>query len=404
MATYSHSRLSTFENCPRAYRYRYIDKVKMEPEFEGIEAFMGSRVHETLEKLYRDIRLSRKNSIEDILAHYCEIWEKNWHNNIKIVKKGYTQENYFDTGARCIADYYNKYQPFNDGKTLGLEQIIYVDIDGYRLKGFIDRLSLKNDNHYEIHDYKTSQYLPALEYFRKDRQLALYQIGLDDMWEDAEETELVWHYLVHNKEIRVKKEPEDLEKLKEDIVGIIQKIEMAEDMNDFPAVESNLCSWCEFQPLCPNHAHIIKTEQMPKNRFLEEPGVRLVNRYTAFLEEKRDFLRKIDTELKELKEALVDYSKREGVEVIAGSNVRARVKIKEISKYPAKKEIERKELERLLKEAGLWERVSDLNVYTLAKMVDSESLEPELLDRIKVYHTREEDCRIYLSKRRDVEE
>ena len=46
---YSHSRLETFEQCPQKYKFRYIDNIRTETE--GIEAFVGKRVHEALEKL-----------------------------------------------------------------------------------------------------------------------------------------------------------------------------------------------------------------------------------------------------------------------------------------------------------------------------------------------------------------
>ena len=47
---YSHSRLSSFEDCPRKFHYRYV--LKIPQETEGIEAFVGKRVHEVLERLY----------------------------------------------------------------------------------------------------------------------------------------------------------------------------------------------------------------------------------------------------------------------------------------------------------------------------------------------------------------
>src|SRR5215472_4453488 len=50
---YSHSRLATFEDCPRKFRYRYVDDIKVDGE--GVEAFMGKRVHEILERLYHHV-------------------------------------------------------------------------------------------------------------------------------------------------------------------------------------------------------------------------------------------------------------------------------------------------------------------------------------------------------------
>ena len=56
MPVYSHSRLETFETCPQKYKFRYIDKLEKPRRADLFEAFVGSRVHETLQKLYRDLQ------------------------------------------------------------------------------------------------------------------------------------------------------------------------------------------------------------------------------------------------------------------------------------------------------------------------------------------------------------
>lgn len=51
---YSHSRLETFENCKLKFKYKYLDKII--PEIpKGIEAHLGTMVHETLEWLYKKV-------------------------------------------------------------------------------------------------------------------------------------------------------------------------------------------------------------------------------------------------------------------------------------------------------------------------------------------------------------
>ncbi|MEE8401540.1 MAG: PD-(D/E)XK nuclease family protein, partial [Candidatus Hydrothermarchaeaceae archaeon] len=104
MPIYSHSRLSTFENCPLQYKFKYIDRVKLEEEWESIEAFMGSRVHDVLEKLYRDLKVTKLNSLEELLSFYDGIWEKNWNDDIRVIKTGFAPENYRDTGRKCITN------------------------------------------------------------------------------------------------------------------------------------------------------------------------------------------------------------------------------------------------------------------------------------------------------------
>ncbi len=76
MPVYSHSRLSAFEKCPLQYRFRYVDKIKR--DVQGIEAFMGNRVHEVLERLYRDLLMSKRPSLDELVAQYHETWKEHF--------------------------------------------------------------------------------------------------------------------------------------------------------------------------------------------------------------------------------------------------------------------------------------------------------------------------------------
>jgi len=109
MPRYSHSRISCFENCPKQYYYRYIEKPDIEIT-QGIEAFMGLRVHDALEKHYNDLKMTKLNSLNDLLKFYEGEWKKNWTDSIVIVKKGLTKKHYFDLGKKCITDYYNRFK------------------------------------------------------------------------------------------------------------------------------------------------------------------------------------------------------------------------------------------------------------------------------------------------------
>jgi putative RecB family exonuclease len=99
MATYSHSRVSTFENCPRKYKFQYIEKE--EPDIpETIELFMGKRVHETLEKLYKDKKFKKLVSKPTLIKFYKDTWEKEYSDDILVVKEGLTAENYKKMGKK----------------------------------------------------------------------------------------------------------------------------------------------------------------------------------------------------------------------------------------------------------------------------------------------------------------
>jgi Domain of unknown function DUF83. len=119
--------------------------------------------------------------------------------------------------------------------------------DDFRFVGYIDRLSQRVDGTYEVHDYKTSSRLPLQRDIDEDWQLAIYQLGLQDIWDDVNDVDLIWHYLAFDKEFRSKRSPEILESLKREIISKINDIE---DTIDFEPKESMLCRWCAYQNLC----------------------------------------------------------------------------------------------------------------------------------------------------------
>ena len=193
MVVYSHSRLSCFEQCPYKYKLKYIDKVESEIA-ASVEAFLGSLVHETLEKLYQDLSFHKVNTLEELLTYLREEWKKNFNDDILIVKEEYTPENYLQMAEKFIKDYYQRYYPFDHEKTIAIEDQLFINLDGsgeYKLQGFIDRLAEKEDGYYEIHDYKTNSRLPSPQSFKTDRQLALYAIGVKLRYPDVKDVRLV---------------------------------------------------------------------------------------------------------------------------------------------------------------------------------------------------------------------
>ncbi len=250
MPVYSHSRLSAFEKCPLQYRYRYLDRIKRDTQ--SIEAFLGNRVHEALEKLYRDLQASKRLTLDEVLAVYQRSWEKNYSDKITIVKTDRTPEEYRKTGEECLAKYYRSHDPFDDGQTLGLEERVTLSLDEegrYQLQGYIDRLVRQGQGVYEIHDYKTSSGRPPSDAeLRADRQLTLYQMAVEKRFPDAREIRLVWHYLVFDQERTSARTPGEIEQHRRKTIGLIDTIE---GTKAFPPRESPLCRWCEYNDICP---------------------------------------------------------------------------------------------------------------------------------------------------------
>jgi RecB family exonuclease len=249
-ALYSHSRLSSFENCRKQFEFRYIQKIPSETE--SIEAFVGKRVHEILERLYLFIGRGQIPGVEKVVDRYQKLWDETYDaDRVRIIREGTPLSFYRNLGESCLRGYYLRHYPFDDSETLGIEKRVVFPLDDageYKMQGIIDRISRAHDGVIEVHDYKTGARVPSQKMLDQDRQLALYQIGLTRQFGEDQPFRLVWHYVAKN-QIRVStRTPEQLTKLRETTIGRIDEIQSA---TEFPAKKISLCPWCEYKNRCP---------------------------------------------------------------------------------------------------------------------------------------------------------
>ena len=400
MSAYSPSRLSTYESCPFKYKLQYIDRIKRDTK--GVEAFVGSRVHEVLEKLYVDLKFCKTNSLDNLLKYYDQAWKKNWHDDIQITRQDYIAENYYQIGTKCISSYYKRYHPFDGAVVLGIEKQLsgtLGDSRQYKVMGFADRIDQRPDGTYEIHDYKTSGYLPEQSQADEDRQLALYHLMLRNIWDDVKDVDLVWHYVAFDKEIRSSRDDDQLDALAGKTIALIQQIEKAKERDDWPANESSLCKWCDYPDLCPKTKHSVQVEALSVNEYLKDDGVKLVNKYAKWYSIQKE----AKNELEKIKEAVLVYAKKEGFEVIKGSDHQLKVNFSKKLSFPGKSDKEREQLEQLLKEIGKWDDISTLDTHALAKVVQSGQWDAELLEQIADYCQESKSSSVSLSKLKEEE-
>jgi putative RecB family exonuclease len=403
MPVYSHSKLATYENCPQKYKLQYIDRIELSEGGEGIEAFLGCRVHDVLEKLYKELILTKMNTLEDLLAYFKDEWDRNWHGNVVIVKKGFTKDHYRNAGKESITNYYKRHQPFNQSQTLATEQLLVFKIDDYTIRGYIDRLSHNGKGIYEIHDYKTSATLPAQEKFDVDRQLALYQIGIKEKFRDAKDIRLIWHYLIFDKEFTSARSDAQLKDIGKEVLSLIKTIEKD---TKFEPEESNLCDWCEYSEYCPAKKHEIKVQNLPPNKYLKEKGVSLVNKYASFkakIKSLRDQEADLQLELDLIADAAVMYAKKEGISNITGSDFLLKITEETTLSFPRSGEDDREVLERCIKKAGIWEEVSWLNLSRLVKLIENEDIDAKTRNRLMRFAGEVEEVKVRLVKKRDEE-
>jgi len=407
MATYSHSKIGTFESCPQKYKFHYVDGIK--GDIESVEAFVGSRVHEALEKLYDLVRNGRIPDEQLILDYYEKQWADNWNDGVRIVKPDLKAEDYRTTGRDCIQRYYRHYHPFNQAVVVALEMKVPISLDPeeqFKMIGFIDRVDKVGDGVFEIHDYKTNQSLPSQEDKDQDRQLALYEIGLRDYFGGVNRVSLVWHYVRFDHEIRSQRTEKELDELRAKMIAKIKEIEVATATGNFPTRESNLCNWCEHRPICPVWKHLyLVEEKAAQPEPLPDDGTALVNQLADLDRRRKEFTRQADelkAEQDRIKETIIRYARANGLERVFGADRQATVTCKTEWAIPTKsgQPDEYEQMLVLLRKSPIWAELTDFSAAKLKDLLDkpeAESLRTQLAALVK----QDEEWRVSLRKKRD---
>ncbi|MEW6051360.1 MAG: PD-(D/E)XK nuclease family protein [Candidatus Zixiibacteriota bacterium] len=324
LKSFSHSALNTFQACPRQFKFRYIDKPDV-PEILSADLYLGSSVHLVLAQLYKRASDGVLWPLPDAQSAYLAEWNKPRRDLIRVPQEHMTVDDYIRRGQEMLSAFYKRYQPFNNGRLLGVETNLRATLPGtlFRINGKVDRLWRRPDNVVEIADYKTGNRFPAGPHDKGFfGQMAFYQILVQCTWPQFTNIEVVQYFLKPQEIIPYRFSPEELDQATEDIRLAINDIHNAARRDDFPATEGSHCNYCDYFKLCPAKRHeLLLAAESGSDETAEQTSIltasRLADRYIAIdaqikqLEAERDALR--DDVIRTAKELqLVKLSGQEG--------------------------------------------------------------------------------------------
>ncbi|HIC77095.1 MAG TPA: PD-(D/E)XK nuclease family protein [Candidatus Dadabacteria bacterium] len=406
---WSFSRLGTFLSCKRQFKYRYIDKISYDEAY--IEAFMGNIVHETLDRLYQELKIKELIPLEKLEALYDRLWHEKFveYKEIKIVKEDRDYGDYYNIGLKCIENYYNEnLESLKDPKF----KFIYTETNfrtanilpkSSKMKvaftGKVDRIDVYDDR-IEIHDYKTSESPPTeLDINTKFdyRQLPIYKklLLLDYRFEGVKEIKVVWHFLRHRLKYEKIVKDEELE----ETVGIIEKIVKEENKEqEYIPTKSMLCNWCSYMKICPLFSNKELVDKNSHDPDIQE-GPRLTRSYIELKKEEKEIKEKIN----DIKEKLVAYSEKfsgEPMYTIESEDKDQQVTIKHTieKRIPSSGDPLRDDLEKRLKEKGVWDEFSMLSSRSINSKMNKENLSDEMQEFFDMYTEDEKVVEIRQSK------
>ena len=250
----SYSQISTYQNCPLQYRFRYVEE-KPSPPTASLS--FGKSVHEALEWLY-SVPTPDPPKVENLIDQLESCW----------ISEGYAsseeETRYFYQAKAALELYYRKHilnDPEGFRVPAALEYKFKVDLGFCQLSGVIDRLDKYPDGGFEIIDYKTNRRLPPARRLAEDLQLPLYKIAAERIWEAPIE-KVTFHYVLLDHRHSIFVTSERVEQALAEVERVARLIEREE----FDPCRNNLCPWCDFLEECPLMAGKVVSKRGPSQQ------------------------------------------------------------------------------------------------------------------------------------------
>ena len=242
----SPSSASTFRQCPRRWRLRYIDKL---PDPKGEPAVLGTLVHEILEEL---LSLEAKDrSIDTAKGIARRLWDRisDDEDFVGLCLSESEVKSFMWKAWRLIERYFALEDPA-EVDVVRAEQELSVEIGGVPFFGIVD-LTERVSSGLRVVDYKTGK-APRSRYLDdKLSQVWLYAAALAEKDFDVSEVRLM--YLTSGSIDR----PLDSTAVTSAVENHRQtwdRLCVAIDTENFSYKTGPLCNWCPYLDHCPEGA------------------------------------------------------------------------------------------------------------------------------------------------------
>ncbi len=349
MRPLSYTQISLYQSCPLSYKLQYIDKLK--PKGKWYFSF-GSTLHTCAEYFFK-VRVPPPPSLEKLLQFY----EKSW------LSEGYEsaeeEANYKASGREILSRFREIHSP-DFRMPVAVEKMFYIDIDGVKLRGFIDRVDKLNSGGLSIVDYKSNKELFTTDDLEKSLQLTLYQLAVEQMWYLPVE-KLTLYHLRSNTPVSCKsRDKTRLDEARHLVLEVADGI----TKKRFPAVENQYCP-CDFTEHCPYYKQkYVEIVAEPKEADILRgmAADEAVERYASLQSQVRELQLKLD----EIKRMLINYCVANGLNRVYGKEIAITYKLVERAGFSEE------EVRKLLEPEGLWSRVLSLNQSKLRQLITDE--------------------------------
>lgn len=249
----SATQIDLFRQCPEKYRYRYIAKTPAAGPVERKHLNFGNTVHAVFERYVKERRMPDRPSYEILRELYAE--------EAKRMTIPQTVE--FEAKAERAFRWASKTLDFAD--TVCAEQRFVVEIAGYPVTGFIDRVDALipgggTNQGVSIRDYKTGK--PTPDKYARERhevQLGIYCFAAAELY-DVDPTTVVTalEFVCDGEVLEMRFNQDALDHVEWIVRTTGEAIEalVAENPEAARKKPSPLCGWCEWNSICDAYSKV----------------------------------------------------------------------------------------------------------------------------------------------------
>src|SRR5581483_5957501 len=236
------SRLASWQDCPRRYRFTYVDRPAPPKGPPWAHNSMGAAVHTALAAWW-SLPVERRTP-----TAATELVRTRW------IDLGFRDddqsERWRERAAQMTADYVARLDPHDE--PIGIERTVGMRTERLAVSGRIDRLDRRGDELVVV-DYKTGRHALSTDDARGSLALAIYAAAAArTLRRRCVTVEL--HHLPTGEVVTWQHTDETLARhlrRAEDIAADAVAAEAAGDDAAFPANPSRMCGWCDFSAHCP---------------------------------------------------------------------------------------------------------------------------------------------------------